>query len=120
MAQNLSKLGSVYASALDSMHILDRARAVLAGANSNETTSGSGSCLRTATASGPPSSTLSGRLRGGNTDVMAHVTGFGCGLALGLVTGSVDVRVLGRSGQWLCAGLAVGLVAWAWALAGRS
>lgn len=36
LAQNLSKLGSVYASALDSMHILDRARAVLAGANSNE------------------------------------------------------------------------------------
>ncbi|MEQ8857789.1 MAG: rhomboid family intramembrane serine protease [Pseudomonadales bacterium] len=57
---------------------------------------------------------------GGNTDVMAHVTGFGCGLALGLVTGSVDVRVLGRSGQWLCAGLTVGLVVWAWALAGWS
>lgn len=44
-------------------------------ANSNETTSGSGSCLRTATASGPPSSTLSGRLRGGNTDAASGPRG---------------------------------------------
>lgn len=55
---------------------------------------------------------------GGNTDVMAHVTGFACGLALGLISGSVDVRVIGRAGQYLCAGLTVGLLLWAWALAG--
>lgn len=55
---------------------------------------------------------------GGDTDVMAHVTGFGCGLVLGLVAGSFDLRRLGGRVQWSCGGLAVGLLILAWVLAG--
>jgi membrane associated rhomboid family serine protease len=57
---------------------------------------------------------------GGDTDVMAHVTGFGSGLVLGLLVGSVDVRRLGRLVQVLCAGVTLGLLGLAWALAGAS
>lgn len=57
---------------------------------------------------------------GGNTDVVAHVTGFGCGLALGLIAGSADVRVLGPGGQRLCGGAVVGVLVWCWALAGMA
>jgi membrane associated rhomboid family serine protease len=55
---------------------------------------------------------------GGNTDVMAHVTGFVSGLVLGLVVGGVDVRRLGISGQLLCGGAALTLLSWAWFRAG--
>lgn len=57
---------------------------------------------------------------GGNTDVMAHVFGFACGLVLGLLAGSVDVRLLGRGGQMLCGGAAAALLVWSWALAGSA
>lgn len=57
---------------------------------------------------------------GGNTDVMAHVTGFGCGLLLGLVVGGIDVRRLGTSGQLICATAAVVVVVRAWTLAGAA
>ena len=55
---------------------------------------------------------------GGNTDVVAHVTGFGCGLALGIAAGGFDPRVLGRAGQALCGALALAVVAGAWLAAG--
>jgi membrane associated rhomboid family serine protease len=55
---------------------------------------------------------------GENTDVMAHVTGFGSGLVLGLIAGAVDVRRLGRSGQGLCAAAALAMVLLAWLRAG--
>ncbi len=55
---------------------------------------------------------------GGNTDVVAHVTGFAAGLILGLAIAAVDARRLGRAGQAMCGGIALGLVAVCWALAG--
>ena len=55
---------------------------------------------------------------GGNTDVVAHVTGFGCGLVLGIGAGGFDPRPLGRAGQAVCGALALALVAGAWAAAG--
>lgn len=57
---------------------------------------------------------------GGNTDVVAHVTGFGCGLLLGLLAGGFDVRPLGLPGQSLCGLAALGLVAFAWLSAGTA
>jgi rhomboid protease GluP len=55
---------------------------------------------------------------GENTDVMAHLTGFASGFLLGLIAASLDLRRLGVSGQALCGLAAVGLIVWAWALAG--
>lgn len=55
---------------------------------------------------------------GGDTDVMAHVTGFGSGVVLGLAAGQFDVRRLGFSGQLLCGMAALSLVTWAWLRAG--
>lgn len=57
---------------------------------------------------------------GGNTDVMAHVTGFAAGLLAGLAVGSVEVRRLGAGVQAACGAAALALVAWAWALAGTA
>lgn len=57
---------------------------------------------------------------GGNTDVVAHVTGFGCGLVLGLAAGGFDPRALGRTGQALGGALALALVAGAWTAAGTA
>lgn len=57
---------------------------------------------------------------GGNTDVVAHITGFGCGIVLGLLAGRFDVRHLGYNGQVLCGTAAVGLLVWAWAQAGAT
>lgn len=54
---------------------------------------------------------------GENTDVVAHVTGFLAGVVLGVVAAAVDIRRLGKSGQWLCGGVALMLVAGAWARA---
>ena len=55
---------------------------------------------------------------GANTDVLAHVTGFACGVGLGIFVAPFDIRRLGRSGQYLAGGLAVALVWLAWILAG--
>lgn len=60
---------------------------------------------------------------GGDTDVMAHVTGFGCGLVLGYLAGSErvpDVRRLGVGAQTLCGLGCLGLVAVAWLVAGTA
>ena len=57
---------------------------------------------------------------GGDTDVMAHVTGFASGLALGLIAGCFDVRRLGFAGQMLCGVMALALVIWAWVKAGTA
>jgi membrane associated rhomboid family serine protease len=57
---------------------------------------------------------------GANTDVTAHVTGFCCGLALGLAAGQFDLRRLGPGGQRLCGLAAVSLVLLAWRLAGTA
>ena len=40
---------------------------------------------------------------GENTDIVAHLTGLICGIFAGLIVGSFDLRVLGKSGQWLAA-----------------
>lgn len=57
---------------------------------------------------------------GENTDVMAHVTGFAWGLVLGVAVAILDVRRFGRAGNLICALLAFGLIAGAWAAAGTS
>ena len=57
---------------------------------------------------------------GGDTDVMAHVTGFASGLVLGLLAGGFDVRRLGFSGQVLCGTAAVTILVWAWLRAGAA
>ena len=53
-----------------------------------------------------------------NTDVVAHFMGFIAGTLLGLGAASFDLRRLGRSGQYLSGGFALGLLAVAWYLAG--
>jgi len=57
---------------------------------------------------------------GDNTDVMGHLLGFAFGFLLGFVAGGLDLRRLGHSGQSLCGIAAVGLVVWAWRLAGAA
>ena len=57
---------------------------------------------------------------GENTDVLAHVFGFASGLVAGLVVGGVDVRQLPRAAQLLSGGAALGLLTWAWVLAGAA
>ena len=52
------------------------------------------------------------------TDVLAHFTGFVCGLGAGALAARVDIARLGIGGQWLCGLTAFGLVAVAWAAAG--
>ena len=54
---------------------------------------------------------------GANTDVLAHVAGFGCGVACGAAIAPFDIRRLGRSGQYLAGGLAVLIVVVAWMVA---
>ncbi|TDJ24726.1 MAG: rhomboid family intramembrane serine protease [Gammaproteobacteria bacterium] len=54
----------------------------------------------------------------GNTDVLGHFMGFSCGVALGLLAPSFDIRRLGISGQYLSGAAAFGLIGLAWALAG--
>jgi membrane associated rhomboid family serine protease len=51
---------------------------------------------------------------GGRTDVIAHFAGFGVGLCAGLLAASFDIRRLGKSGQYISAGLAFGLLLLAW------
>jgi rhomboid protease GluP len=55
-----------------------------------------------------------------NTDVIAHFMGFATGTVLGLGAASFDLRRLGKSGQYLSGGLAVGLLVTAWYLAGNA
>lgn len=58
---------------------------------------------------------------GGDTDITAHVAGFGCGLLLGLLAGwrwPGRLGHLGMAGQWLCGMLALGLLTMAWLRAG--
>lgn len=57
---------------------------------------------------------------GENTDVVAHLTGFGAGLAFGYLAGRYRLEQIGLPGQWLCGGLALGLVVLAWTLAGSA
>ncbi len=57
---------------------------------------------------------------GERTDVLAHFTGFACGLGAGLWAAGLPIRRLGRIGQKLCGGAALGLVLLAWMLAGAS
>ena len=57
---------------------------------------------------------------GENTDIVAHFTGFAAGAALGLAAASFDLRRLGKSGQYLSGGLALGLVSLAWYMAGNA
>lgn len=53
----------------------------------------------------------------GNTDVAAHLFGFGCGIALGLAGASIPFSWLHRRVQWLAGAAAMGAVATAWWLA---
>lgn len=55
---------------------------------------------------------------GENTDIVAHFTGFACGVCAGLIAAHFNPQRLGRSGQWLAGTAAMLLVAFAWALAG--
>ena len=52
------------------------------------------------------------------TDVLAHFTGFAAGLGLGYWSAGLPIRWLGRIGQKLCGGVALGLVTIAWMAAG--
>ena len=54
---------------------------------------------------------------GANTDVLAHVAGFACGVASGAAIAPFDIRRLGRSGQYLAGGVAVLIVVVAWMVA---
>ncbi len=49
-----------------------------------------------------------------NTDVAAHLFGFGCGLVLGLSSASLPFAWLNRSTQWLAGAAALGIVVSAW------
>lgn len=51
---------------------------------------------------------------GERTDVMAHFTGFAAGVGSGLLASTFDVRRLGKSGQAICGGFALWLLAYAW------
>lgn len=57
---------------------------------------------------------------GENTDVVAHVTGFGAGVGLGLLYGRIAPERLDRTGlQWTAGATAVAIVAVAWVYALR-
>jgi membrane associated rhomboid family serine protease len=57
---------------------------------------------------------------GEDTDVLAHFTGFGVGLLLGLWAADWNIRWLGRIGQKFCAAAALLLLIVAWSLAGAT
>lgn len=54
---------------------------------------------------------------GERTDVLAHFMGFGVGVVTGALAAGFDIRRLGRSGQYIAAALALGLLAVAWSRA---
>ena len=57
---------------------------------------------------------------GANTDVLAHVAGFACGLGVGAAIAPFDIRRLGYSGQVLAGAVAAVLIVAAWGMAGGS
>ena len=57
---------------------------------------------------------------GERTDVLAHFTGFACGVTLGMLAASFDIRRLGHSGQFIAGGLALWCVLYAWISAGSA
>ena len=57
---------------------------------------------------------------GERTDVMAHCTGFAAGVGSGLLASTFDIRRLGKSGQAICGGFALWLLAYAWFKAGSA
>jgi len=57
---------------------------------------------------------------GENTDVVAHLTGFGAGLAFGFLAARYRLEEIGAMGQQLCGALALLLVVIAWMLAGSA
>lgn len=56
-------------------------------------------------------------LGGINADVLGHVAGFCCGVVVGGAVARFDIRMLGRSGQWLAGALAMATVALSWTAA---
>ena len=54
---------------------------------------------------------------GERTDILAHCAGLFAGIVLGIAASSFDVRRLGKSGQWIAAGVALGIVVTAWSRA---
>ena len=50
----------------------------------------------------------------GNTDVAAHLFGFGCGIALGLACASIPFAWLNRRVQWLAGSTAIAVIVCAW------
>ena len=57
---------------------------------------------------------------GERTDVVAHFTGFAAGVGGGLLASTFDIRRLGKSGQVICGGFALWLLAYAWLKAGTA
>lgn len=57
---------------------------------------------------------------GERTDVVAHFTGFAAGVGGGLLASTFDIRRLGKSGQIICGGFALWLLAYAWLKAGTA
>jgi len=55
---------------------------------------------------------------GENTDIVAHFTGFLCGIGAGLLVSRFDVRRLGQRGQLISGAIGLSLVVLAWVLAG--
>ena len=54
---------------------------------------------------------------GERTDILAHCAGLLSGVVLGVAASSFDVRRLGKSGQWIAAGVALGILVTAWSRA---
>ena len=55
-----------------------------------------------------------------NTDIMAHLTGFAAGFGFGFLHGEIDAQQrFSPKSQYIAAGVAIGLVAFAWAAALR-
>ena len=50
---------------------------------------------------------------GERTDVVAHLTGLFCGVVIGSVVASFNLRWLGQSGQWIAGALAIVVIGWA-------
>lgn len=49
---------------------------------------------------------------GENTDVVAHFTGLLCGVLVGTLVASFNLRWLGKSGQWIAGIFAIGTIGW--------
>ncbi|MFP6796209.1 MAG: rhomboid family intramembrane serine protease [Pseudomonadales bacterium] len=53
-------------------------------------------------------------ISGARTDILAHCGGLFAGVVLGAAASSFDIRRLGKSGQWIAGGIAVGILMTAW------